>query len=186
MSYTEYNTGKIKVLTRSNEETLNYIKEHHLENEIDVMDDGTEFEPINYKKYLVLHKDNIYYGENCQHMLCEYIKHKECDMSDIDICEVRRTGRDEYEFELSFYNGGTSEDEILSEEISKLEKEPYKVEYEMVKIGPRESYMILDCFQYVLMHMNIEKLDYLFANYSKEEIAEFGQKFGDMNLKNNW
>ena len=34
--------------------------------------------------------------------------------------------------------------------------------------------------------MWIEKLDYLFANYSKEEIAEFGRKFGDMNIKNNW
>ena len=186
MSYTEYNTGKIKVLTRSNEETVNYIKDHHLENEIEIMDDDTEFDLINYKKYLILHKDGIYYGENCQHMLCEYIKHKECDMSDIDICEVRRTGRDEYEFELSFYNGGTSEDEILSKEISKLEKEPYEVESEMIKIGPRESHMILDCVQYVLIHMGIEKLDYLFANYSKEEIAEFGQKFGDMNIKNNW
>ena len=186
MSYTEYNTGKIKVLTRSNEETLNYIKDHHLENEIDVMDDGTEFEPINYKKYLVLHKDNIYYGENCQHMLCEYIKHNECDISDCDICNVRRTGKDEYEFELSFYNGGTSETEILSEEISKLEKEPYEVESEIVKISPRESHMILDCFQYVLIHMNIEKLDYLFGNYSKEEITKFGLKFGDINIKNNW
>ena len=96
MSYTEYNTGKIKVLTRSNEETVNYIKDHHLENEIEIMDDGTEFDLINYKKYLILHKDGIYYGENCQHMLCEYVNHKECDMSDIDICEVRRTGRDEY------------------------------------------------------------------------------------------
>ena len=135
---------------------------------------------------ILIHKDNIYYGENCQHMLCEYVNHKECDMSDIDICEVRRTGRDEYEFELSFYNGGTSEDEILSEEISKLEKEPYEVESEMIKIGPRESNMILDCFQYVLIHMNIEKLDYLFGNYSKEEITKLGLKFEDINLKNNW
>lgn len=186
MSYTEYNSGKIKILTRSNEETANYIKEHHLEDEIDVMNDGKEFDPINYKKYLILHKDGIYSGENCQHMLCEYIKHKECDMDDVDICDVKRTGRDEYEFELSFYNGGTCEDEILSEEISKLEKEPYEVKSEMVEIGPRESYMILDCFQYVLMNMEKEKLDYLFSNYSKEEIAKFGQKFGDMNLKNGW
>ena len=118
-------------------------------------------------------------------MLCEYIKHEESDMSD-DICNVRRTGRDEYEFELSFYNGGTCEEEILSEEISKLEKELYEVESEMVKISPHESYMILDVFQYALMKMNEENLDYLFNNYSKEEIAQFGQKFGDMNLKNNW
>ena len=119
-------------------------------------------------------------------MLCEYIKHKECDISDGDICEVRRIGKDEYEFELSFYNGGTCETEILSEEISKLEKEPYKVESEIIKISPHESNMILNCFQYVLIHMNIEKLDYLFGNYSKEEITKLGLKFEDINLKNNW
>ena len=186
MSYTEYNKGKIKILARSNEETANYIKEHHLENEIEIMDDGTEFDPINYDKYLILHKDGIYYGENCQHILCEYIKHEEKDICDIDICNVRRTNRDEYEFELSFYNGGTCEEEILSEEISKLEKEPYEVESEMVKIGPRESYMILDVFQYALMKMKEENIDYLFCNYSKEEMAKFGQQFGDMNLKNGW
>ena len=59
-------------------------------------------------------------------------------------------------------------------------------ESENVKITPCESYMILDCFQYVLYKMNEEKIDYLFCNYSKEEIAKFGQKFGDMNLKNGW
>ena len=37
-----------------------------------------------------------------------------------------------------------------------------------------------------MIHMNIEKLDYLFGNYSKEEITKFGLKFGDINLKNNW
>lgn len=185
MSYTEYHTGKIRVLTRSNEETLKYIKEHHLENEIEIMDDEQEIEPINYDKYLVLHKDGIYYGENCQHMLCEYIEHEKTDDID-DICKIRRTGRDEYEFELSFYNGGTCEEEILSNEISKLEKKPYKVESEMIKISPHESYMILDVFQYVLAKMNEENIDYLFCNYSKEEMSKFVQQFGDMNLKNNW
>jgi hypothetical protein len=34
--------------------------------------------------------------------------------------------------------------------------------------------------------MNDEKIDYLFCNYSKEEIAKLGQRFGDMNLKNGW
>ena len=88
--------------------------------------------------------------------------------------------------QYNFYNDGTYKEEILSEEISKLEKEPYKVESEMVKIGPRESYMILDVFQYALMKMKEENIDYLFCNYSKEEMAKFGQQFGDMNLKNGW
>lgn len=186
MSYTSYNTGKIRVLARSNEEIGNYIKEHHLENDIDVTDGGIEFEPINSDKYLILHKDGIYYGENVQHMLCEYIKHEENDICDIDICNIRRTGKDEYEFELSFYNGGTYEEEILSAKISKLEKEPHEVESEIVKISPRESYMILDVFQYALMKMNDDNLDYLFNNYSREEMAKFGQQFGNMNLKNGW
>ena len=88
--------------------------------------------------------------------------------------------------QYNFYNDGTYKEEILSEEISKLEKEPYKVESEMVKIGPRESYMILDVFQYALMKMKEENIDYLFCNYSKEEMAKFGQQFGNMNLKNGW
>ena len=183
MSYTEYHTGKIRVLTRSNEETVNYIKEHHLEKEIAIMDDGKEFYAMNYDKYLILHKDSIYYGENCQHILCEYVKHEENDIYNTDICNVRRTEKDEYEFELSFYNGGTCEEEILSEEISKLEKEPYKVESKTIKIGSRESKMISDVFQYALMKMNKDNLDYLFSNYSKEEIYKFGKQFEDMNLK---
>lgn len=62
----------------------------------------------------------------------------------------------------------------------------YEVESEIVKISPRESYMILDCFQYVLINMDKEHIDFLFNNYSKEEITKFGQQFGDMNLKNGW
>ncbi len=57
---------------------------------------------------------------------------------------------------------------------------------ENVNITARESYMILDCFQCVLMYMQLEKLDYLYCNYSKEEIIKLAQRFGDMNLKNNW
>lgn len=64
--------------------------------------------------------------------------------------------------------------------------EDCKKESENVNITPRESYMILDCFNYVLSKMGEEKIDYLFCNYSKEEIAKLGQRFGDVNLKNNW
>ena len=31
-----------------------------------------------------------------------------------------------------------------------------------------------------------EDNDYLFCNYSKEEISKLGQRFGDINLKNQW
>ena len=46
--------------------------------------------------------------------------------------------------------------------------------------------MILDCLQYTLNQMDKEKIDYLFCNYSKDEIAKLGQRFGDINLKNRW
>ena len=34
--------------------------------------------------------------------------------------------------------------------------------------------------------MDKEHIDFLFSNYSKEEISKLGQRFGDMNLKNQW
>ena len=60
------------------------------------------------------------------------------------------------------------------------------IDYDIVNITPRESYMILDCFQFVLNKMDKENIDYLFCNYSKEEIAKLGQRFGNLNLKNQW
>ena len=59
-------------------------------------------------------------------------------------------------------------------------------EFEMVKISPRESYMILDLASFVLGQLLTKGEDYLYCNYSKKEIAELGQRFGDLNLKNSW
>ena len=189
MSYCELHKGKLRILTRSNEETKKYIKEHALEEVIDIEEYDGEIDfdvNMNNNQYIILHKDGIYHGKDCKHMLCEYLEHESYEGGGDYIADVKRIQRDVYEFILNYYNGGTCEEEILSEEISKLDKEPYEVEFEMINIGPRESYMILDCFQYVLSKMNEEKIDYLFNNYSKEEIAKFSQQFGDMNLKNGW
>lgn len=60
------------------------------------------------------------------------------------------------------------------------------IDYDRVDITPRESYMILDCFQFVLNKMDLEHIDYLYCNYSKNEIAKLGQRFGNLNLKNQW
>ena len=127
MSYTEFHKGKLRILTRSNEETINYIREHNIQDiikEDDFSDGEIDFD-TNNRKYTILHKDGIYYGKDCQHMLCEYIEHEEQEYGGDYYANVKRIGKDEYEFTLIFYNGGTCEEEILSEEISKLEKEPF-------------------------------------------------------------
>lgn len=187
MSYTEFHKGKLRILTRSTKETLDYINKHDLKRDFtcDIDDDEIDID-TNNPKYFVLHKDSKYYGKDMDCWLCEFIEHIEQEGGGDYFVDVKCISKDEYEFTCIFFNGGTCLHEILDEEISKLENEPYDPEFEMVKIFPRESYMILDVFQFALMHMNIENLEYLFNNYSREEIANFGQKFGDMNLKNGW
>ena len=187
MSYTEFHKGKLSILTRSTKETLDYIKKHDLADEFVQcgLDDEIDIETSN-PKYLILHKDAKYYGKEIDCWLCEFIEHTEQEGGGDYFVDVKRVSINEYEFTCIFYNGGTCLHEILDEKISELENEPYNKEFEMVKISPRDSYMILDCFQYVLTHMDIEKLDYLYNNYSKEEIAKLGQQFGDMNIRNGW
>ena len=79
------------------------------------------------------------------------------------------------------------EDMFLAEDGATFERNDLRfIDYDIVNITPRESYMILDCFQFVLNKMGKENIDYLFCNYSKEEIAKLGQRFGNLNLKNQW
>lgn len=56
-------------------------------------------------------------------------------------------------------------------------------EKKTIEISPRESYMILDVCQYALSKMTD---DYIYGNYSREEIEKLGQRFGDLNIKNGW
>ena len=80
-----------------------------------------------------------------------------------------------------------AEDMFLTEDGAAFERNDLRfIDYDIVNITPRESYMILDCFQFVLNKMDKENIDYLFCNYSKEEIAKLGQRFGNLNLKNQW
>lgn len=57
---------------------------------------------------------------------------------------------------------------------------------EMVEISARESYMINDVFHKVFAEMVDNGEDYLFCNYSRKEIADLANKFGEMNLRNDW
>jgi len=213
MSYTEFHKGKIKIVARGDEAIKKYIKDNNLEerislyidkdtNEITDLEDTEsfngdkwdhEYHMLTYRRYMkdvdknIEDSDRYKRNPNAEHLLIKYLEHEHFELGEEDIDIHSRISKDEFEFAISFYNGGCCEQEIYEDIINEFDLDAeYENDYEMVKITPRESYMILDCFQYVLMHMNIEKLDYLFCNYSKEEIAKLGQRFGDINLKNQW
>lgn len=54
-----------------------------------------------------------------------------------------------------------------------------------INITARESYMIMDVINYVLDVIPNHD-EYLYCNYSREELSKLGQRFGDLNLKNQW
>ena len=59
------------------------------------------------------------------------------------------------------------------------------VDKDTIEITARESYMIMDAISYAL-DMLPNHDDYLYCNYSREELAKCAQRFGDLNLKNQW
>lgn len=213
MSYTEFHKGKFKIVARGDEAIKKYIKDNNLEERIELdIDEETgeiydledkesfngdkydhEYHMIIYRKYMkdvdktITGSDRYNYNPNAEHLLIRYLDHEHCDLGEADIDIHKRISKDEFEFAVSFYNGGACELEIYEDIISEYDlDEDYEKESESVNITSRESYMILDCFNYVLSKMDEEKIDYLFSNYSKEEIAKFGQRFGNINLKNQW
>lgn len=44
----------------------------------------------------------------------------------------------------------------------------------------------MDCLDYAIQQINEEKIDYLWCNYTKDEISECAKRFGRLNLKNGW
>lgn len=207
MSYTEFHKGKIKIVARGDEAIKKYIKDNNLEKRIELdideetgkINDLEDNEPFNgdkwdheynmiiYRRYLPNTSKIYELNPNAEHLLIRYLDHEHFGLDDGDIDIHKRISDDEFEFAVSFYNGGACELEIYEDIINEYDlDEDYEKEFESINITARESYMILDCFQYVLSKMNDEKIDYLFCNYSKEEITKLGKRFGDMNLKNGW
>ena len=213
MSYTEFHKGKFKIVARGDEAIKKYIKDNNLEKRIELdIDENTgkiyeledkelfngdeydhEYHMITYRRYMkdvdktITGSDRYKYNPNAEHLLIRYLDHEHFILGEEDIDIHKRISKDEFEFAISFYNGGTYELEIYEDIINKFDlDEDYENESEKISITPRESYMILDCFQYVLNNMDKEHIDFLFSNYSKEEISKLGQRFGDMNLKNQW
>lgn len=213
MSYTEFHKGKFKIVARGDEAIKKYIKDNNLEerieldinektNKIEYLEDrepfngdkyDQEYHMITYRRYMkdvdktITGSDRYKYNPNAEHLLIRYLDHKQFILGEEDINIHNRISKDEFEFTISFYNGGTYELEIYEDIINEFDlDEDYEKESEKISISPKESYMILDCLKYVLEQMNKEKIDYLYCNYSKEEITKLGQRFGDMNLKNQW
>lgn len=81
----------------------------------------------------------------------------------------------------------TNGESFISEDGFAYDKKDLRfIDYDFIKITPRESYMIMDCLSYAIGKMDKEDIDYLYCNYSVEEIANCAQYFGKMNLKNQW
>jgi len=213
MSYTEFHKGKIKIVARGDEAIKKYIKDNNLEErlkldinketgKIEYIEDNEpfngdkwdhEYHMITYRPYMkdvdptIEDSDRYKRNPNAEHLLIKYLEHEHFGLGDSDIDIHKRISKDEFEFAISFYNGGCCEQEIYEDIISEFDLDAeYENDYEMVNITPRESYMILDCFQKVLNVMDEQDIDYLFCNYSKEEITKLGQRFGNINLKNQW
>jgi hypothetical protein len=160
MSYTEFHKGKFKIVARGDEAIKKYIKDNNLEERIELdIDEKTgkirnledkesfnddkydhEYHMIMYRRYLPNTYDR---NPNAEHLLIKYINHEHHDLDDGDINIHNRVSKDEFEFAISFYNGGTYELEIYEDIINEFDlDEDYKKESEKINITPRESYMI--------------------------------------------
>lgn len=213
MSYTEFHKGKIKIVARGDEAIKKYIKDNNLEKrieldinektgKIDNLEDKEsfngdkwdhEYHMITYRRYMgavdktIIGSNRYKRNPNAEHLLIKYLDHEHFCLGEEDIDIHKRISKDEFEFAISFYNGGCCEQEIYEDIINEFDLDKdYENESESVNITPRESHMILDIASFVLSQLLNKGEDYLYCNYSKKEIAELGQKFGDLNLKNGW
>ena len=153
MSYTEFHKGKIKIVARGDEAIKKYIKDNNLEErlELDIdketgkiydLEDNEpyngdrfdhEYHMITYKRYLPKTYDR---NPNAEHLLIRYIDHEHFDLCDGDIDIHNRVSKDEFEFAISFYNGGVCELEVYEDIISKYDlDEPFNEKKISIKIS---------------------------------------------------
>ena len=194
MSYTEFHKGKFKIVARGDEAIKQYIKDNNLEERIELninketgkikdLEDTApfnhdiydhEYNMITYKRYL--HK-SYNRNPNAEHLLIKYINHEHFELGDEDIDIHRRTAKDEFEFAISFYNGGTYALEIYENILDKYDLDSeYKNE--------NESNMILGICNYILNDMIINGFQKLYDKYTKEEILTLKQRLENI-IKNN-
>lgn len=118
MSRTETHTGKFKVITRTTEDTIDYINKNLSEYwvaELSKYDriNITETEKYNeeyWKKDIEFPYDVIEVKD--QWWLIEFVKHKAFD-EDEDLAEMSIDEDGNYDFICQFYNGGTYLGEVL-------------------------------------------------------------------------
>lgn len=165
MSYYEFHKGKVKILTRTNEETAAYIKEHHLE---DIVEESGKVAPNFYcdraSGYIVLEKEGDKSWEDV-HMLGILMDYEEVTSGSADknICCVTRESKDIYSFVCSFYNGGTYLEEQLSKKIAEYEKEEYKdIGLPLLSLSYKDWKVIRKVFDYqlrVMKSLELKQLD---------------------------
>ena len=141
MSYTEFHKGKIKIVARGDEAIKKYIKDNNLEERIELdIDEETgkieelednepfngdkwdhEYHMITYRRYLPNAFKIYELNPNAEHVLIKYIEHEHHSIEDGDIDIHKRISKDEFEFAISFYNGGCCETEIYEDIISEVD-----------------------------------------------------------------
>jgi len=147
MSYTEFHKGKIKIVARGDEAIKKYIKDNNLEERIELdIDEETgkieelednepfngdqydhEYHMLTYRQYMkdvdktITGSDRYKYNPNAEHLLIRYLDHEHFGLDDGDIDIHKRISKDEFEFAISFYNGGCCETEIYEDIISEVD-----------------------------------------------------------------
>lgn len=170
MSYTEFHKGKFKIVARGDEDIKKYIKDNNLEERIELnIDTETgkiedledtadfnndkyhhEYNMITYKRYL---PNSYNRNPNAEHLLIKYLEHEHFGLEDGDIDIHKRISKDEFEFAISFYNGGTYELEIYEDILDKYDLDA-EYKNETTNINIREANMIVDMAEYVLNMFN--------------------------------
>ena len=202
MSYTEFHKGKFKIVARGDEAIKQYIKDNNLEERIELninkktgkiedLEDTVpfnhdiydhEYNMITYKRYL---PNSYNRNPNAEHLLIRYLEHEHCDLGEEDIDIHRRTAKDEFEFAISFYNGGTYALEIYENILDKYDLDAeYGNENETTNINIHEANMILGICNYILNDMIIHGFQKLYDKYTKEEILNLKQRLENI-IKNN-
>lgn len=202
MSYTEFHKGKFKIVARGDEAIKQYIKDNNLEerinldinketSKIEYLEDTApfnhdmydhEYNMITYKRYL---PNSYNRNPNAEHLLIKYLEHEHFGLDDGDIDIHKRISKDEFEFAISFYNGGTYECEIYEDILDKFDLDvEYKNESESTEITQNEYNMILCICNYVLNDMIIHGFQKLHNKYTKEEILNLKQQLENIIKRN--
>lgn len=120
MSRTETHTGKIRVITRTTKDTIEYINknlsEYWVANWVDKLSECGRIYIDETKKYDEEYCDKEFPYDvvevKDQWWLIEFVKHKEFD-EDEDLVEMSINEEGTYDFICQFYNGGTYLGEVL-------------------------------------------------------------------------